>query len=146
MLQKHRQVLILLVGLLYVYSVCPLLCSAFEQKFCYSGPQEVLNGDTKVQSSCCRSSKADGAGETETPLESGKLCCSTNLELVIPEDRHNTSEFRELMGQSLVSILPISATLPITPLESFQTLHGPLISTFFPDHSLSRRGPPSILS
>ena len=146
MLQKHRQVLILLVGLLYVYSVCPLLCSAFDQKFCYSGPQEVLNGNTEVRSSCCQSSKAGASGETETPPESGKLCCSTNLELVIPEDRHNMSEFRELVGQSLVSTLPISATLPITPLESFQALHVPLISTFFPDHSLSRRGPPSILS
>ena len=146
MLQRQRQVLILLVGLLYVYSVCPLLCSAFEQKFCYSGHQEVLNGDTKVQSSCCQSSKAGASGETETPLESGKLCCSTNLELVIPDDRHNTSEFRELIGQSLVSILPISATLPITPLESFQIPRVPIISTFFPDHSLSRRGPPPILS
>ena len=146
MLQRHRQVLILLIGLLYVYSVCPLLCSAFEQKFCYSGPQEVLNGDPKVQSSCCRSSKAGRAGETETPLESGKLCCSTDLELVFPENRQNTSEFRELIGQSLVSILPISATLPITPPESFQTFRVPLTSTFFPDHSLSRRGPPSILS
>lgn len=145
MLQRHRQVLILLVGLLYVYSVCPLLCSAFEQKFCYSGPQKVLHGTAEVQSSCCQSSKAGASGETETPLESGKLCCSTNLELVIPDDRHNTSEFRELIGQSLVSILPISATLPVTPLASFQTLGVPLISTFFPDHSLSRRGPPSIL-
>ncbi len=142
MLQRHRQVLILLVGLLYVYSVCPLLCSAFEQKFCYSEPQEVLNGDTKVQSSCCQSTKTGTADETETPSESGKLCCSTNLELVIPDDRHKTSEFRELIEQSLVSILPVSATLPITPRESFQTLRVPLISTLFPDHSLSHRGPP----
>ena len=146
MLQRHRQVLILLIGLLYVYSVCPLLCSAFDQKFCYSGPQEVLNGNTEVRSSCCRSSKAGASGETETPLESGKLCCSTNLELVLPDDRHNTSEFRELVGQSLVSILPISATSPVAPRESFQTLQVPLTSTFFPDHSLSRRGPPPILS
>ncbi len=146
MLQRHRQVLILLVGLLYVYSVCPLLCSAFEQKFCYSGSQEVLNGATKVQSSCCQSPKTGTGDRAETPSESGKLCCSIDLELVIPDDRHNTSEFRELIGQSLVSTLPISATLPITPSESLQTLRVPLISTFFPDHSLSRRGPPSILS
>ncbi len=146
MLQRHRQVLILLVGLLYVYSVCPLLCSAFEQKFCYSGPQEVLNGNTKVQSSCCQSTKTGAASEAEMPSESGKLCCSTDLELVIPDDRHNTSEFRELIGQSLVSILPISTTSPIPSSESFQILRVPLISTFFPDYSLSRRGPPSILS
>ena len=146
MLQRHRQVLILLVGLLYVYSVCPLLCSAFEQKFCYSEPQEILDGDTKVRSSCCQSPKTDTADRAETPSESGPLCCSTNLELVLPEDRHNTSEFRELIGQLLVSILPISATLPITPSESFQMLRAPLISTFFPDYSLSYRGPPSILS
>lgn len=146
MLQRHRQVLILLVGLLYVYSVCPLLCSAFEQKFCYSGPQEVLNGDTKVQSSCCQRTKTGTASEAEMPSESGKLCCSISLELVIPDDRHNTSEFRELIGQPLVSILPISTTLPVTPSESFQTLRAPLISTFFPDHALSRRGPPPILS
>ena len=146
MLQKHRQVLILLVGLLYVYSICPLLCSAFEQKFCYSGPQEVLNGNTKVQSSCCQSTKTGAASEAEMPSESGKLCCSTDLELVIPDDRHNISEFRELIGQSLVSILPISTTSPVPSSESFQILRVPLISTFFPDHSLSRRGPPPILS
>ena len=146
MLQRHRQVLILIVGLLYVYSVCPLLCSAFEQKFCYSGPQEVLSGDIKVQSSCCQSTKTGAASEAEMPSESGKLCCSTDLELVIPDDRHNTSEFRELIGQSLVSILPISTTSPIPSSESFQILRVPLISTFFPDYSLSRRGPPSILS
>lgn len=146
MLQRHRQVLILLVGLLYVYSVCPLLCSAFEQKFCHDGSQKVLPGTVEVQSSCCRSTKTGAADGAEIPSESGKLCCSTNLELVIPDDRHNTSEFRELIGRSLVSILPISATLPITPSESLQTLRIPLISTFFPDHSLSRRGPPSILS
>ena len=146
MLQKHQQVLILLIGLLYVYSVCPLLCSAFEQKFCYSGPQEVLNGNTGVRSSCCQSPKTGAAGETETPPESGKLCCSINLELVIPEDRHNTQESRDLIEQSLVSVLPISATTLVAPRESFQTFRVPLISTFFPDHSLSRRGPPSILS
>jgi len=146
MLQRHRQVLILLVGLLYVYSVCPLLCSAFGQKFCHDGSQKVLHGTVEVQSSCCQSPKAGAAGEAEPSSESGQLCCSTNLELVIPDDRHNTSELRELIGQSLVSILPISATSPVTPSESFQTLGVPLTSAFFPDHSLSHRGPPSILS
>ena len=146
MLQRHRQVLILLVGLLYVYSVCPLLCSAFDQKFCPGGPQQVLSGNTEVRLSCCQSTKSGAADAAETPAESGKSCCSTNLELVLPDDRHNTSEFRELIGQPLVSILPISATLPITPRESVQTLRVPLISTFFLDHSLSRRGPPPILS
>lgn len=145
MLQKHRQVLILLVGLLYVYSVCPLLCSAFEQKFCHGGPQQVLGGNIEARLSCCQNIETGAANAAETPSESSKSCCSTNLELVIPDDRHNTSEFRELIGQSLVSILPISATLPIISWESFQTLRVPLISTFFPDYSLSRRGPPSLL-
>ena len=146
MLQRHRQVLILLVGLLYVYSICPLLCSAFDQKFCHGEPQQVLIGNTEVRLSCCQSPKASTADETKTPSESGKSCCSTDLALVIPDDRHNTSEFRELIGQSLVSILPISATSSVTPSESLQTLRVPLISTFFLDHSLSRRGPPPILS
>ena len=146
MLQRHRQVLILLVGLLYVYSVCPFLCSAFDQKFCHGGPQQVLSGNTEVRLNCCQSTKSGAADATEMPAESGKSCCSTDLALVIPDDRHNTSEFRELIGQSLVSILPISASSLITPRESLQTLRVPLISTFFPDHSLSRRGPPSILS
>lgn len=144
MLQRHRQVLILLVGLLYVYSVCPLLCSAFEQKFCHDVSQEVLSKHSGIHSTCCQRTKTGAAGEAETPSESGELCCSTNLELVLPDDRHNTSEFRELIGQSLVSILPVSATSPITPRKSLQILRVPLISTFFPDHSLSRRGPPFI--
>ena len=144
MLQRHRQVLILLVGLLYVYSICPFLCATFEQKFCHDVSQEVLSKNTGIHSICCQRTQSSGAGEAETPSESNKPCCSTDLELVIPDDRHNTSEFRELIGQSLVSILPISATSPVASRESFQTLPVPLISTFFPDHPLSRRGPPFI--
>lgn len=143
MLQKHRQVLILLVGLLYVYSVCPLLCAAFEQKFCHNGSQEVLSGVTEIHATCCQSAKTAAAGTAETPSESGKPCCSTDLELVLPDDRHNTQESRELIEQSLVSILPISATLSVVSRESLQILRLPLTATFFPDHSLTRRGPPS---
>jgi hypothetical protein len=142
MLQKHRQVLILLIGLLYIYSVCPFLCATLEQKFCHDVSQEALSRNTGIHSTCCQSTQAAPAGEAETPSESGKPCCSTDLVLVLPDDRHSTPEFRELIGQSFVSILPISATSPVAPRESFQTLPVPLISTFFPDHSLSRRGPP----
>ena len=142
MLRKHRQGLILLVGLLYVYSVCPFLCATFEQKFCHDSSQKVLSGVTETHSTCCQSTKSGAAGEAETPSESGKLCCSKDLELVLPDDRHNTHELRESLEQSLVSILPISATLPVAPPESFQTFPVPLTTAFFPDHSLSRRGPP----
>ena len=144
MLQKHRQVLILLVGLLYIYSVCPLLCATFEQKFCHEAPQEGLSGDTETRATCCQSTRTGTAGETETPSESGKPCCATDLELVLPDSRDNIPEFRELIGQSLVSILPISATLPVAPEESLKTSSVPLVSTLFPDHPLTRRGPPFI--
>ena len=144
MLQKHRQVLILLVGLLYIYSVCPLLCAAFEQKFCHDTSQKVLSGDTETHPTCCQTTKTGAAGEAESPLESGKSCCSNNLELVLPDDRHNTPEVRELIGRSLVSILPISATLPVAPRESFEISSILLVSTLFPDHPLTRRGPPFI--
>ena len=144
MLQKHRQVIIVLLGILYVYSVCPFLCATLEQKFCHDVSQEVLSGNTETHSICCQSPKTSAAGEAETPSESGKPCCSTDLELVFPDDRHNPSEFRELIGQSLVSILPISATSPVASERSIQTLPIPLTSTFFLDHSLSRRGPPFI--
>ncbi len=142
MLKKYQQVLILLIGLLYVYSICPFLCATFEQKFCHDVSEEALSRNTQIHSTCCQSTKAAAAGETETPSESGKLCCSIDLELVLPDDRYNTHEFRELIDQSLVSILPISATSPVAPQESFQTLLVPLPSTFFLNHSLSRRGPP----
>ena len=144
MLQKHRQVLILLVGLLYVYSVCPFICAAFEQKFCHDAPQEGLSKATETRATCCQSTKTGTAGETETPSENSKPCCATDLELVLPDIRDNTPEFRELIGQSLVSILPISATLPVAPQESFKTSSVPLVSTLFPDHPLTRRGPPFI--
>ena len=142
MLQKHQQVLILLVGLLYVYSVCPLFCAALEQKFCHDVHQEALSGVTKTHATCCRSTQRSTAGETKTPSESGKPCCATDLELVLPDIRDNTPEFRELIGQSLVSILPTSATLPVASQESFKTSSVPLVSTLFPDHPLTRRGPP----
>ena len=141
MLQKHQRVLILLMGLLYVYSVCPLLCAAFEQNFCHDVSQEVLSEDTETRTTCCQAAKTGTAGEAETPSESGKSCCSTDLELVLPDDRHNTHEFRESIGQSFVSILPISATLPVTTWESLK-IPPILFSTLLPDHPLTRRGPP----
>lgn len=144
MLQKHRQVLILLVGLLYIYSVCPLLCATFEQKFCHEGPQRVLSAETETRVTCCQNTKTGTADETETPSENGKSCCSGNLELVLPDSRDNIPEVRELIGQSLVSILPTSATLPVASHGSFKTSSTPLVSTLFPDYSLSRRGPPFI--
>ena len=144
MLAKHRHILILLVGLLYVYSVCPFLCATLEQKSCHTVLQNVLIGDTETRSTCCQSIETGAAGDAETPSESGDPCCSKGLELVFPDDRYNTHESRELLEQSLVSILPISATLPVIPSESFENSPAPLTSTFFPDHSLSHRGPPFI--
>ena len=145
MLQKHRQVLILLIGLLYVYSICPFLCAIFEQKFCHDVFQEALSRNAGTHSTCCQSTKAAAWGGTETPSESGKLCCSTGLELVLPDGRYNTHGSRELIDQSLVSILPISATSPVAPRGTFQILPIPLTSALFLDHSLSYRGPPFTL-
>ena len=142
MLQKHQQILILIVGLLYIYSICPLLCATLEQKSCHSASQKVLMGDTEPRSTCCQSPKTDATGDAETPSESGKPCCSKGLELVLPDDRYNTHEFRESIEQSLVSILPLSVTLPIAPWELLNNSPAPLVSTFFPSHSLSYRGPP----
>lgn len=142
MLQKHRQILILLVGLLYVYSVCPFLCAALEHQSCHTVLQNVLIGDTGTRSTCCQSTQTDAAGDAETPSESDNSCCSKGLELVFPDDRYNAHESRESIERSLVSILPISATLPVIPSESFKNSPVPLTSTFFPDHPLSHRGPP----
>ena len=142
MFRKHRQVLILLVGLLYVYSVCPFLCAAFEQQFCHGASQDVLCEGPETRSICCQSTKTGTAGETETPAEGGKSCCATDLELVLPDSRDNMPELRELSGQSLVAVLPISATLPVVSQESFKISSLLFVSTLFPDHPLTRRGPP----
>lgn len=140
MLKKHKWVLILLVGLLYVYSVCPLLCATFEQKLCRDAPL-----DTETRATCCQSTQTDTAGDAENSSDSDKTCCSTHVAFVFPDDRPNISEFREVVGQSIVSVLPISTTLPVIPQESFNTVHPILlISTLFSDHSLTHRGPPSI--
>ena len=145
MLQKHQQVLILLVGLLYVYSVCPLLCAAFTQKFCQGAPQEVLSEATEARAICCQNTQTGAAGDTESSSDRGKTCCATDLELVLPDIRDTVPEFRELIGQSLVSVLPISATLPVALQESLNKISPILlISTLFPDHPLTRRGPPSL--
>ena len=140
MLKKHKRVLILLIGLLYVYSVCPLLCAAFEQKLCHDAPI-----DTETRVTCCQSTQTDTAADTENSSDSDKTCCATHLEFVFPDDRHNTSEFRPSVEQSIVSVLPISATLLVAPQKSFNPIPSThLLSTLFPDHSLIRRGPPSI--
>ena len=139
MLKKHKRVLILLIGLLYVYSVCPLLCAAFEQKFCHDA-----SPDTETRATCCQGMQTNTAGDTGNSSDSGTTCCATHIAFVFPDDRPNTSEFRELMGPSIVSVLPISATLPVVPRESFNRVPSILlITTLFPDHSLTHRGPPS---
>ncbi len=142
MLRKHRHILILLVGLLYVHSVCPFLCAILEQKSCHDAPQRILSGDTGTQSTCCQSIQTRTAGEAEIPSESGNSCCSKDLEFVFPDDRYSAQELRESIAQSLISILPLSVTLPVAPWESFKNSPAPLTSAFFPDHSLSYRGPP----
>ncbi len=145
MLKKHKRVLILLVGLLYVYSVCPLLCAAFEQKLCHDAPQDRVHADTETRAICCQSTRTNTTGDTENSSDSGETCCTTHVAFVFPDDRPNTSESREGVGQSIVSALPISATLPVALQEAFNTVHSILlIPTLFPDHSLTHRGPPSI--
>ena len=147
MLKKHKRVLILLIGLLYVYSVCPLLCATFEQKLCHDAPQDRVHEDTETRATCCQRTQTDTAGDPENSSDSGETCCSTGLELVLPDNKHNAPEFHESIGQSIVSVLPISATLPVAPQASFNTVPSTLlISTLFRDHSLIRRGPPSIQS
>ena len=142
MLQKHRQIFILLVGLVYVYSVCPFLCAAFEQKFCHDTSQKMLSRATETGSTCCQRAEAGAAGEAETPSESRNLCCLIDLELVDPKDTHSKDNVRESVGQPLVSILPFSTTLPVAQAELFNIRQAPLITIFFANHSLSRRGPP----
>ncbi len=145
MLKKHKRVLILLVGLLYIYSVCPLLCAAFEQKLCHDAPQDRVHAATETRATCCQSTQTNTMGDTENSSDSGETCCSTHVAFVFPDDRPNISESREVVGQSIVSVLPISATLPVIPQESLDRVPSILlISPLFPDHALIRRGPPSI--
>ena len=147
MLKKHKRVLILLIGLLYVYSVCPLLCAAFEQKFCHDAPRDRVHAETKIRLTCCRGMQTDTAGATENSSESDKTCCATHVAFVFPDDRPNTSEFRELVGRSIVSVLPISATLPVVSQESFNRVPPVLlIPTLFPDHSLTLRATLPVVS
>ncbi len=145
MFKKHKRVLILLVGLLYVYSVCPLLCATFEGKLCHDAPQGMTHADIETHATCCQNLQTNTTADTENSSDSGKTCCATHVAFVFPDDRPNTSESREVVGQSIVSVLPISATLPVAPQEAFNTVHSILlIPTLFPDHSVTHRGPPSI--
>ena len=145
MLKKHKRVLILIIGLLYIYSVCPLLCATFEQKLCHDTPQDGVHEATEPRATCCQRTQTDTAGDTGNSSDSGETCCSTHVAFVFPDDRPNTSEFREIIGQSIVSVLPISTILPVAPQESSNTVPPVLlISTLFRDYSLIRRGPPSI--
>lgn len=149
MWQKQRQVLILLIGLLilligllYVYSVCPLLCATFEQKFCNNALQKVLRADTEIRVTCCQIAKTGTRDEAENPLDGRKTCCSTNLELVFPDDRYDVHKFSESVERFLVLILPMSATSPVAARESLE-IPPFLFSSLFADHCLIRRGPPS---
>ena len=137
MLQKHRQFLIVIMGIVYVYTVCPLLCATLEQKLCHSEP-------AVTQASCCQ--KAEAAADTETPPENGELCCITELALVFPAD--------ETFNRHELPLNPIgvlskrdTGTAPVVP-QTSRALPLPhhLLYPAPPNCSLSRRGPPSTRS
>lgn len=133
MLRKHRQFLIVIMGIVYVYTVCPLLCATLEQKLCHSE-------QAAAQAACCQ--KTEAASETETPPENGELCCITELELVFPADdtfnRHelplNPTGVLSKHDTVIAPVVPqISRALPL-PHHSLYPVP--------PSYSLSRRGPP----
>lgn len=142
MLQKHKRILILLTALVYVYSVCPILCATFEEKVCHNTPQEILTGDIGTESTCCQKADTDAARESDTSSENGKLCCTLNLELIPPDDTHNRDNVRESSGQHLVSTVPSAVIPPISPAKLPQLLSLPTLYVSPPNCTISRRGPP----
>lgn len=133
MLRKHRQFFIVIMGIVYVYTVCPLLCATLEQKLCHSE-------QTEAQAACCQ--KTEAASESETPPENGELCCIIELQLVFPaDDTFNRHELPltpiGMLSERDTVIAPvvpqISRALPLPP-------H--ILYPAPPSYSLSRRGPP----
>ena len=142
MLQKHKHVLILLMALVYVYSVCPFLCATFEEKVCHNTPQEMLTGDTGTESTCCQKANTDAAGESDTSSENGKLCCPPDLELIPPDDTHNRDNVRESSEQHLVSTVPSAVIPSISPAKLLKLPSLSTLCTSPPNCTISRRGPP----
>ena len=138
MLQKHKHILILLTALVYVYSVCPFLCATFEEKVYHNTSQEMLTGDA----GCCQKATTDATGESDTASENGKLCCTPELQLILPDDAPNRVNVRELSGQYFVFTVP-PASIP--SISQAKLLHLPPLPTLYispPNCTISRRGPP----
>ncbi len=137
MLRKHRQVLIVIMGIVYVYTVCPLLCATLEQKLCHSQQAE-------AQASCCQ--KTEAASETETPPENGELCCITELELILPAD--DTFNRHELPLNTIGVLSERDTVIAQVVQQTSRALSLPhhLLHPAPPNYILSRRGPPSTRS
>ncbi len=135
MLSKYRQALFLIAGIVYVYSVCPLLCATLEQKLCYSTSQNV-----EIRGNCCGGASAVGTEGSKTPAENQELCCIAKFEFV----HQDSSPVPHKCLQIAVGKVSEydSLDLHTMPVNAY---HLPLSPHLFPapfNHTISQRAPP----
>lgn len=142
MTRKYWQFQILLVAFVCVQFICPLFCTAFEQKMCNSISIAIQSEYTEFGSSCCHNAKTNTTDESEIPPVTDNSCCISDLEIVLPHDTFNADAVRESVEQHFVSNVPLSSTQPVA---QEQLLHFSLPPKLFfssLNRNLSRRGPP----
>ena len=146
MLRKLWQFHILLMVLVCVHSVCPLLCAATGQKLCGGVSEDGQIAQIETESSCCHKPKTDASNESHTPSDEEAACCSTDLELVFPDNSINVNSDRETVGHNIVSIVPFTYFLPVAQEHLLHLPRPPKLSISSLNRIISPRGPPNTRS
>ncbi len=131
MLSKSRQFLILIVGIVYVYSICPLLCAGLEQKLCRAASSSVEHRER-----CC----GNAADASEVPAESQELCCFAKFECIYRNESTARAKFLqiavgELCEQDRFCLSAASVSSSLLP-------DLPHLFAVSLRYTIARRGPP----
>lgn len=143
MFKQHCRLSIFLLVLIFVYSVCPLLCAAVGEKFCSHSAEYAKNNHTDDGSHCCDIPKTD---ETEIPSDDAAGCCSNDLTFVVSNESRADDSSNRLERHHFTSFI-LSSTIVSTKQDMFLPdtyPFKPFISSLH--HVISLRGPPYNLS
>lgn len=139
MSKQHWQISILLLLLVFIHSICPILCASTAESFCNLSDGFAEIGNIGYTSSCCHRTETD---ETEIPSEPGKCCGSNDMTFTIPNDSHLVKNIGKTEAQQYASVVQFAVILPIKK-EIFLS-HFPFTTLTHPSfhNVISRRGPP----
>ncbi|MCG9128525.1 hypothetical protein JT359_13065 [Candidatus Poribacteria bacterium] len=146
MFKKHWLLTISLTALVCLHSICPLYCAVVEQMSCGSTLIQNELNENQSSSSCCHRNDVEASSENDNTSEDGNTCCLTSFEVVLPEFTHRLDYSPRAVEHLKIASVSIDTLLMVGQDQQFY-ISIPHKLSFLPlTYTLSRRGPPFILS